>query len=184
MTTHNGACNHGMTGECAACDYERATAMANLRIDLGNARAEIAQLRTERDEARADALALATERNNWQSMYQDAMAERDKALARVAELEAQQLRHAPCGPLGYATWEEYRKDNPVPLCDRIDAALCQIALAAAEHERVRSTVVAERARNAGEYDAAINAMLQSRADLVAAIADAGLLTTAPQETQP
>lgn len=64
------------------------------------------------------------------------------------------------------------------------ASLARIALAAAEHERVRSTVVAERARNAGEYDAAINAMLQSRADLVAAIADAGLLTTAPQETQP
>lgn len=64
------------------------------------------------------------------------------------------------------------------------ASLARIALAAAEHERVRSTVVSERARNAGEYDAAINAMLQSRADLVAAIADAGLLTTAPQEPQP
>lgn len=64
------------------------------------------------------------------------------------------------------------------------AHLCRIALAAVEHERVRSTVVSERARNAGEYDAAINAMLQSRADLVAAIADAGLLTTAPQEPQP
>ncbi len=171
MTTHNGACNHGMTGECAACDYERATAMANLRIDLGNARAEIAQLRTERDEARADALALATERNNWQSMYQDAMAERDEALAKLSAI---------------VKWLEMSQPDVFRrgLWDAIDAALCQIALAAAEHERVRSTVVAERARNAGEYDAAINAMLQSRADLVAAIADAGLLTTAPQETQP
>jgi rubrerythrin len=95
MTTHNGACNHGMTGECAACDYERATAMANLRIDLGNARAEIAQLRTERDAARADALALAAERNNWQSMYQDAMAERDEALKLLRELAISEITITP-----------------------------------------------------------------------------------------
>lgn len=47
----------------------------------------IKQIIAERDAARADALALAAERNNWQSMYQDAMAERDEARARVAELE-------------------------------------------------------------------------------------------------
>lgn len=39
-------------------------------------------LEQQRDAARADALALAAERNNWQSMYQDAMAERD-ALLRI-----------------------------------------------------------------------------------------------------
>ena len=43
--------------------------------------AERDRLRAERDAARADALALAAERNNWQSMYQDAMAERDEARA-------------------------------------------------------------------------------------------------------
>ena len=114
MTTHNGACNHGMTGECAACDYERATAMANLRIDLGNARAEIAQLRTERDEARADALALATERNNWQSMYQDAMAERDEARALLRESNEMLAEAIVCGP-------KLRKY--MPLRSRINATL-------------------------------------------------------------
>lgn len=54
-------------------------------------------------------------------------------------------------------------------------ALVRIARAAVENERVRSTVVADRVRNAAEYLSAINAILLSRSDLVAAIADAGLL---------
>lgn len=54
-------------------------------------------------------------------------------------------------------------------------ALVRIARAAVENERVRSTVFADRVRNAADYLSNINAILQSRADLIAAIADTGLL---------
>lgn len=68
---------------------------------------EIARLRAERDEARADALALATERNNWQSMYQDAMAERDEARAL--------LRKVPVGSEFRSDWGNWVKKRDAAL---------------------------------------------------------------------
>ena len=87
--------------ECARLrhDIERHVAIAadlateaeRLRAERDEARDCISfnayrALEAERDAARADALALAAERNNWQSMYQDAMAERDEALALLRKL--------------------------------------------------------------------------------------------------
>lgn len=74
----------------------------------------IDRLRAERDEARADALALATERNNWQSMYQDAMAERDEARALLRESNEMLAEAIVCGP-------KLRKY--MPLRSRINATL-------------------------------------------------------------
>lgn len=80
---------------------------------------------------------------------------------------------------GAGTWSTYY----AAATPDVVSALARIALAAVEHERFRSAVAACRARHLEEYDADIKAMLQSRADLVAALADAGLLPE-PQEPQP
>ena len=83
--------------------------------DLCNEAAdEIIRLRAERDEARADALALAAERNNWQSMYQDSMAERDEARALLRESNEMLAEAIVCGP-------KLRKY--MPLRSRINATL-------------------------------------------------------------
>lgn len=89
--------------ECARLrhDIEHHVAIA---ADLAT---EVEQMRAERDAARADALALSIERNNWQSMYHDAEAERDEALALLAEARV---------------WV-HEWTAPCELVERIDAAL-------------------------------------------------------------
>ena len=91
--------------------------LKKLRAERDEALADAARyrwLRAERDEARADALALAAERNNWQSMYQDAMAERDEARALLRESNEMLAEAIVCGP-------KLRKY--MPLRSRINATL-------------------------------------------------------------
>ena len=118
-------------------DWDEITAMQLTNKDdrIAELSTEIRKLRAERDEARGDALALATERNNWQSMYQDAMAERDEALAA---LENERIKVAGCSTAAFGYW----KEGDVLHADYECAAIHDVAALRAERDEARADALA------------------------------------------